>query len=183
MNEISKMTYAKFMDDRIFKLRVAGFEPESVVDGPGVRFTIFLQGCLSNCPECHNPETHSLTGGELIPVNDIYNRIKSDRMIKRVTFSGGEPLLQPDALLTLAELLRNDGYNMWLFTGYTMEDVLKHNCYYRLLEQLDVVVDGGFVVGEKSMDIKYRGSKNQRIINVPETLATGRVTVIPDNEI
>lgn len=170
--------YSQFKYDQQTKLRVAGFEKESVVDGPGLRYTIFVQGCLGNCKGCHNPETHDLTEGVLVDIDDIYNDIREHKIVRGVTFSGGEPMLQPAAITELAKRLKSDGYDLWCYTGYLMEDLVRHpNQYGELFKSLDVIVDGPFIEAEKSMDVLFRGSKNQRLIDVQLTLKLGHVAL------
>lgn len=152
-------------------LRVAGFEKESVVDGPGIRYTIFVQGCLKHCPNCHNPETHDLNGGKLMSIYDIFKDIQEYKIVKGVTFSGGEPILQHQALTNLASVLREAGYNSIIsYSGFIFEDIIRKNMLYPFLQQLDYLIDGPFVERLKSMDCKYRGSSNQRIIDVQASL-------------
>lgn len=151
-------------------LRVAGFEKESVVDGPGVRYTIFVQGCLHNCPGCHNPKTHSLTEGQLINVFDIYEDIKSNPLVRGVTFSGGEPILQYKPLELLASLLKEQNYHLISYTGFTYEELYKNNMLKKFLSSLDWLIDGPFIETCKSLDCKYRGSTNQRIIDIKKSL-------------
>ena len=163
------------------KFRIAGFEEDSIVDGPGLRFVIFFQGCPHQCPGCHNPETWSKKGGRLLNIEEVINRIRQNPMCKAVTFSGGEPLAQAHAVAGLAERLKEEGYNIWCYTGFSWDIIerwLKDSpdtvSIRKLLKNIDVMVDGAFLQEEKSLDLKYRGSRNQRIIDVRCSLTYGR---------
>lgn len=159
-------------------IKLAGLIPESFVDGPGIRFTVFTQGCPHRCEGCHNPETHDFNGGRLADVDKIYSKIVSNPLIKGVTFSGGEPFCQPEPLSYLAAKLKKDGYHIMSYSGFLFEDLIskseKDKHIKKLLENLDIVVDGPFLLAERSLELKFRGSRNQRIINVPESLKCGK---------
>ena len=148
-------------------LRVAGVIEESIVDGPGIRFVLFLQGCRLHCPGCQNPHTWDFEGGTLVPADEVLARIKGNPLVHGVTFSGGEPFEQAEALLPLAEELKSQGYHLMAFTGYTMEQLLQKPECAAFLEKLDLLVDGPFIEAEKSLDLRFRGSRNQRILNIP----------------
>lgn len=154
---------------------ISGFAPNSITDGPGLRFTVFCQGCIHNCPGCHNPETHPFGTGEKYRVEDIYKMIKKDPLVKGVTFSGGEPFCQREAFCRLAQLLKADGYEIAAYTGFVFEDLVKDksDAKYKLLEYLDILVDGPFVLARRSLEAGFRGSLNQRVINVPASLEKG----------
>lgn len=154
-------------------LQVAGVVKESVVDGPGIRYTIFTQGCPFHCKGCHNPQAQKLQGGMSLTLDKLYDEIKENPLITGVTFSGGEPFIQPKSLAVFARILREEGYNVWSYSGYTFEKLVEDENRRELLENIDVLVDGPFVMSKKSFDIDYRGSSNQRIINVPESLEKG----------
>lgn len=154
---------------------ISGFAPNSITDGPGLRFTVFCQGCIHNCPGCHNPETHPFGTGEKYRVEDIYKMIKKDPLVKGVTFSGGEPFCQREAFCRLAQLLKADGYEIAAYTGFVFEDLVKDksDAKYKLLEYLDILVDGPFILARRSLEAGFRGSLNQRVINVPASLEKG----------
>ena len=162
-------------------IRLAGLVPESYVDGPGIRFTVFVQGCPHHCKGCHNPETHDFNGGRLADVDKIFGKIISDPLIKGVTFSGGEPFCQPEPLNYLAGLLKEKGYHVMSYSGYTFEELLKmseeNSCVKYLLEKLDILVDGRFELSQRSLELKFKGSRNQRLIDVPKSLKEGRVVL------
>lgn len=158
---------------------ISGFAPNSITDGPGLRFTVFCQGCIHNCPGCHNPETHPFGTGEKYRVEDIYKMIKKDPLVKGVTFSGGEPFCQREAFCRLAQLLKADGYEIAAYTGFLFEDLIKDktDAKYKLLEYLDILIDGPFILAQRSLDAGFKGSLNQRVINVPASLEKGEVVL------
>ena len=150
-------------------LRVAGVIEESIVDGPGIRFVLFLQGCRLRCPGCQNPQTWDFDGGTLVPSDEVLARIKENPLVHGVTFSGGEPFEQAEALLPLAKELKAQGYHLMAFSGFTLEQLVQKPECRALLEQLDLLVDGPFIEAQKSLDLRFRGSRNQRILNMPAT--------------
>lgn len=159
------------------QIRLAGVEPESIVDGPGYRFAVFTQGCLHGCPGCHNPQTHDVCGGYLADTGEIAARLCDNPLVRGVTLSGGEPMMQAAALCEIARAAHEKGLDVWCYTGYTLEALLEEGREdrLRLLRLVDVLVDGPYIARERSLDIAYRGSKNQRLIDMPRTLREGRV--------
>lgn len=162
------------------KLKISGIIEESIVDGWGIRFTIFSQGCEFNCPNCHNPQTHDINGGYDMDIKDIFNKIISTPIISGVTFSGGEPFLQAKAFSELAETIHNQTkLDIITYTGYTFEqltEISKHNVNFQnLMLQSDFIIDGRFENDKKTFDLKFRGSSNQRIILVKESLKLGKI--------
>ncbi len=155
-------------------IRVAGKIEESIVDGPGLRYVLFTQGCPHHCPGCHNPETHDPSGGCLVPAADIVRDIGKNPITRGVTFSGGEPFLQSEALAPLAAELKGQGYHLMAYTGYLIEELLARPRHGAFLACLDVVVDGPFVLEKRSLELRFRGSSNQRFIDVPASLAARR---------
>lgn len=155
-------------------IRIAGIEYESIVDGPGIRNTIFTQGCDHNCKGCHNPQTHDFNGGYEISAQELYDKLTDNPLVKGITLSGGDPIYQYKNLIPLVQKLKESKYNIWMYTGCYAEDLLGPFTDYDLknsfLPYIDVIVDGPFVEGLKSLNLKYRGSSNQRFINVPESL-------------
>lgn len=151
-------------------LNIAGVVEESIVDGPGLRFVIFVQGCPHNCPGCHNPNTHPFGTGTDISVDELYERIRCNTLIRGVTFSGGEPFCQAKALANLGKRLRAAGYNIFIYSGYTLEKLLEMADLDKdvsdLLSVGNYLVDGPFVEQERDMTLKFRGSKNQVIYDI-----------------
>ena len=155
------------------ELRVAGVIEESIVDGPGIRFVLFLQGCRLHCPGCQNPQTWDFDGGTLVTSDEVLARIKENPLVHGVTFSGGEPFEQAQALLPLAAELKAQGYHLMAFSGYTFEQLREKSECRALLEKLDLLVDGPFLEAQKSLDLRFRGSRNQRILNIPASRENG----------
>lgn len=151
-------------------LRLAGIEEESCVDGPGLRMTIFTQGCPHHCPGCHNPETHALTGGFFRTIKELINIYSENPLLSGITFSGGEPFLQPEALVALARLVHARGGNVMCYTGYVFEELLSAPMSHMpgigaLLEETDILVDGPFILALKNGELLFRGSSNQRLLD------------------
>ena len=153
------------------RLRIAGTIGESIVDGPGIRYVLFTQGCPHGCPGCHNPQTHDFAGGKEVDTDLLLTDILKNPFVKAVTLSGGEPFAQPAALAELASALKEKGYHLMCYTGYTFEQLLQREDARPLLDKLDLLVDGPFVEAQKSIDLRFRGSANQRILDVPASLA------------
>ncbi len=149
---------------------------DSIVDGPGLRCALFCQGCPHACPGCHNPETHPFTGGVQADVEALLQKIHGHPLCRGVTFSGGEPFCQAQALLPLALRLRAEGYELAAYTGYTYEYLLASGseAQKKLLALLDTLVDGPFIEAQKNLTLRFRGSENQRIIDVKKSLQAGR---------
>ncbi len=158
-------------------LRVAGRVGESIVDGPGIRYALFTQGCPRACPGCHNPQTQPLEGGVETTVETILAEIDANPLLDGVTFSGGEPFLQAAALAELAREIKKRDLNLAAYTGYLWEELIAANdsAWNALLAELDVVVDGPFVQALRSWTLKFAGSTNQRFIDVRRSLREGRV--------
>ena len=153
-------------------LDLSGIVSDSIVDGPGIRTTIFSQGCPHRCPGCHNPETWAFGCGTKVPVEDIVDIVRSNPLCRGVTFSGGEPFAQAAAFAKLAVLLKEKGYEVASYSGYTFEALLEGTeDQKRLLESIDILIDGPFLQAQKSLEIAFRGSRNQRILDVPKSLA------------
>lgn len=166
-------------------LRISGIIKESIVDGPGIRLVVFAQGCKHNCPGCHNPQTHSFEGGTVINIDDILKMIDCNPLLDGITLSGGEPFEQAEAFAVLAEKVKEKGLNVMTYTGYTFEEI-KENLssmagWERLLKASDILVDGRFIQEERDLSLKFRGSRNQRVIDVKKTLEKNRVEIIPWN--
>jgi anaerobic ribonucleoside-triphosphate reductase activating protein len=156
-------------------MRIAGLVQDSIVDGPGLRFTVFTQGCPHRCEGCHNPETHDPDGGSESSVEEVVKQMLSNPLTDGVTLSGGEPFAQAGDCAQIAEAAQKAGLNVWAYTGYTFEYLFNLNSYdtNKLLNLIDVLVDGRFILAERSLNIKWRGSKNQRLIDVQKSLEAG----------
>lgn len=151
-------------------MRIAGTIKESVVDGPGIRWTVFTQGCLRNCPGCQNPHTHDPNGGTETTIEQLMNEIPPH--VHGITISGGEPFLQPAECTKLAKEVHLRGMTVWVYTGDTIENIIKENdpLKIELLRNTDVLVDGPFHIEWKTQESRFRGSKNQRLVDVKKTL-------------
>lgn len=159
------------------RLRISGLVNDSIVDGPGLRFTIFVQGCPHHCEGCHNPQTHSFKGGKKVFSSKIIKQISSNPLLYGVTFSGGEPFMQAKKLLNIAKFVKEQGLELACYTGFLFEELYSDKVPYarELLSFLDILIDGKFVLSQKSMDLKFKGSKNQRTIDVQKSLKEGKV--------
>ena len=154
------------------EIRIAGTIEESIVDGPGIRYVVFTQGCPHHCPGCHNPQTHSFEGGTVTDTDDLISKLKANPLLKGITISGGEPFCQPLAAAELAHAAHECGKDVMVYTGYTFEQLLSGNVENAmdLLKDTDVLVDGRFEQEKKSLLLKFKGSSNQRILNCKESL-------------
>lgn len=164
------------------KIRLAAILKESLVNGPGLRRVLFSQGCPHNCKGCFSPHTHSYTDGVLIDMDDIIEDIRKNPLLKGVTFSGGEPLEQADKFAYIAKEVKKMGLNIWCYTGYTFEYILenqyKRKGWSELLKYIDVLVDGKFEEDKKEEGLKFRGSSNQRIIDIKESIESLEVVAL-----
>lgn len=156
-------------------IKASGVIDESIVDGPGVRYVVFTQGCPHHCPGCHNPQTHSFDGGKQLPISRVVHDVASNPMISGVTFSGGEPICQPKVLAHLAKQINALGKNVIIYSGYTFEQLrdMHDDDVNELLGECKYLIDGKFDQNHKSMMSKFRGSLNQRIIDLQTSLAVG----------
>lgn len=161
------------------RISLSGVTGDSIVDGPGLRLTIFTQGCLHHCPGCHNPQTHDPEGGSWADTEDILAAAAENPLLDGITLSGGDPFMQPVPCLALAEGAHKIGLNVWTYTGYTWEALLEENDAEKLalLKETDVLVDGPFLLAERSLELRFCGSRNQRLIDVKKSLAAGEVVL------
>lgn len=161
------------------KIRLAAYlQPDSIVDGEGLRTVVWTQGCPHHCPGCHNASTWYFNDGALIDVEDVITELKKIKNQDGITLSGGDPVCQAEACYEISKAAHSMGLNVWCYTGFTYEQMLLNPKARKLLEQIDVLVDGKFVQEEKSYDIYFRGSRNQRIIDVPKSLETEQVVLV-----
>ena len=160
-------------------IRIAGTVDDSIVDGPGFRYTVFTQGCSHHCPGCHNPETHDFAGGRIVDTQAIVAQMRANPLLDGLTLSGGDPMEQPAPCAELARQAHALGLNVWCYTGYILEQLLQEADPDRmaLLRETDVLVDGPFLLAQRSLELKYCGSRNQRLIDVKKTLAAGISTL------
>lgn len=155
---------------------------DSIVDGEGIRTVIWTQGCKHNCPFCHNPSTHSFSGGMNVDIEDIKKTLAEIKGQTGITFSGGDPMEQAEECAEIAKYAKSINLDIWCYTGYVYEDLLKKGSeIVNFLNYIDVLVDGPFLIKEKSFDVKFRGSKNQRLIDVKKSLKENK-TILYDND-
>lgn len=167
------------------KIRLAAdLQEDSIVDGIGIRTVIWTQGCSHNCPYCHNPKTHDFNGGELVELDDVIEALENLTGQDGVTFSGGDPMFQPKQCSILAKKVKELGMNVWAYTGFTYEELIEkgNKDILDFLSNIDVLIDGKFEIDKKSLDLEFRGSSNQRIIDVPLTLENHEVTLFDINK-
>ena len=163
-------------------LKIAGIVGDSITDGPGIRTAIFVQGCSHNCLGCHNPETHDFAGGSETTVEQLLEIIKRNPLLSGITLTGGDPMFQPAPLAELARQTKALGLEVACYTGFTFEELMAERDpdRMRLLDYTDVLVDGRFVLAERSLDLKFKGSRNQRILDVKKSLASGEAVLMHD---
>jgi anaerobic ribonucleoside-triphosphate reductase activating protein len=165
------------------KIRISGIEPESIVDGKGIRYVIFTQGCPHHCPGCHNPNTHDFHAGKWVDTSDLFQEIIENPLLKGITFSGGEPFCQPEPLAALAKQIHMRNLDITVFTGYTYEQLVAlHDASIdALLNETDVLIDGRFLLEQKDLTLAFKGSRNQRIIDMNRTRQTGQLVFAEEN--
>ena len=162
---------------------IAGVKKHTTVNGPGVRYTVFMQGCEHGCKGCHNPETHDLGGGEEVSVKELIDDILATKYIDGVTLSGGDPLLQAEQCRDIVEALKSNGLDIWLYSGFTFDEVAAGKAgeaAREVLDFIDVMVDGRFIESLKSEEHIWRGSSNQRLIDVRKSLDAGEIISFDD---
>lgn len=163
------------------ELRLAGVVRESIVDGPGLRFVIFCQGCPHDCKGCHNPDTHDFNGGYMCPTERILAAIDQNPLLAGVTFSGGEPMCQAEVFYEIGKEVKARNLNLMCYSGYTYEELCEMGetqpAVKGLLEILDYLVDGRFILEERDLNLRFMGSRNQRFIDMNATRKAGQVVL------
>lgn len=165
------------------EVRVAGMKKHSSVNGPGIRFVVFMQGCPHHCPGCQNPETHDMEGGILTDTEEVLVEISGTKYLDGVTISGGDPMAQPEALYEISRGARDMHLGVWVYTGWTYEQIMAGQAgqsAIRALRYVDVLVDGKYIEARSDANSIWRGSSNQRLIDVQESLRMGRVVSLTD---
>lgn len=162
----------------------ADIQSDSIVDGPGLRAVIWTQGCGHKCKECQNPQTWDFEGGGLVPIDMVLEAIDELESQTGITFSGGDPMYQPEACNEIAKYCKDKGYNIWVYTGFTYEELIKMSkkkpIYNEFLKNIDVLVDGRFEIDKKNLSLLFRGSSNQRLIDMPKTLESGNIVLFDE---
>lgn len=160
------------------KLRLAApLQEDSIVDGPGVRMVLWTQGCPHACKGCHNPHTHDANGGFEIATAELIAQMKQTQLQSGLTLSGGEPFLQSVELLPVVQCAKEMKLNIWAYSGFTYEQLLANETQKELLKKIDVLVDGKFIEAQKDYRLKFKGSRNQRIIDVQKSLVEGQIVL------
>lgn len=164
----------------------ADLQTDSIVDGPGLRAVLWTQGCSHHCKGCQNPQTWDFEGGGLVPIELVKEAISELEYHSGLTFSGGDPMFQPDACLEIAKYAKSLGLDIWVYTGFTFEELLKMSksklVYLDFLKEIDVLVDGKFILDQRDLSMLFRGSRNQRLIDVKKTLESGKITLFNEIE-
>ena len=167
-----------------FPMRIFGLVQDSIVDGPGFRFSCFVQGCPHHCPGCHNPESHDPNGGREMTVEEVAKELLKNPLTDGLTLSGGDPFAQPEDCLSLAKTAHAHDLNVWAYSGWTFEHLRDHGTPEQraLLEEVDVLIDGPFILEQRSLALPWRGSRNQRVVNVRASLEAGEAVIVPDEQ-
>lgn len=160
-------------------IRILDIKYGTSVDGIGLRTSLYCAGCVNRCPGCHNPQSWDEQGGQPIAVEDLLRLIIDADM--NVTFTGGDPMLHPEGFIALAQLIRqHTDKTIWCYTGYRYEDLLRHPGRRALVELCDVLVDGPYIEAERDLTLHFRGSRNQRVIDVRQSLQSHSVCLLLD---
>ncbi|MBQ2746892.1 MAG: anaerobic ribonucleoside-triphosphate reductase activating protein [Firmicutes bacterium] len=175
------------METNATTIRIAGVYRESIVDGPGIRFTVFCQGCSHACPGCHNPETHDFNGGYDCDIDKIVTEILKNPLLDGVTLTGGDPIFQSEGHYVLAKKIKEQApnLNILIYTGFTYEELLERSeediYTKKLLELTDYLIDGRFVMEQRDLTLLFRGSKNQRFIDLNATREKGEIVLFTED--
>ena len=163
-------------------MKIFGLVQDSIVDGPGFRFSCFVQGCPHHCPGCHNPESHDPAGGREMTVEEVAKELLKNPLTDGLTLSGGEPFAQAEDCLRLAKIAHENKLNVWSYSGWPFEYLRDQGTEAQkaLLNEIDVLVDGPFLLEQRTLALPWRGSKNQRVVDVPASLAAGEAVIRPD---
>lgn len=166
------------------RLKISGKVNNSIVDGPGLRFSLFTQGCPHHCPGCHNPQTHPFKGGKSYSLKQFKKDVCESSLLYGVTFSGGDPFSQAKALIPYAKFVKEKGLELACYTGYLFEQLNSDTIPYakELLKYVDILIDGKFVLAQKSLDCRFKGSKNQRTIDVQKSLKENKTILSTDEK-
>ena len=164
----------------------ADLQTDSIVDGPGLRAVLWTQGCNHHCKGCQNPQTWSFEGGGLVPLTEVFKAIDELEYHTGITLSGGDPLYQVQECLEIIKYARKKGLNIWVYTGFTWEELMemskKDKVYMDFLKLVDFLVDGKFILEQRDLSLLFRGSRNQRLIDVPKTLETNNIVLLDESK-
>ena len=175
------------MEQNKNSIRLASdLQSDSIVDGPGLRTVIWTQGCGHHCEGCQNPQTWDFEGGGEVPLEMVYEAIDELEYQTGITFSGGDPMYQPYPCAEIAKYCKDKGYNIWVYTGFTFEELMKMSkkdkIYLEFLKYVDVLVDGRFILKQRNLNLLFKGSSNQRLIDVPKSLKSKKVVLFDEKE-
>ena len=175
------------MEQKNREIRLAAdLQVDSIVDGPGLRAVLWTQGCSHHCPGCQNPQTWDFNGGGLVPIDMVKEARDELEYQDGITVSGGDPMFQPEACNELAEYCKSKGLNIWVYTGFTFEELMeiakKKPIYLEFLNKIDVLVDGRFIESQRDLNLLFRGSANQRLIDIPKTLKKGEIVLFDEEK-
>lgn len=159
-------------------IRIFGIVNDSIVDGPGFRLAVFTQGCPHNCEGCHNPESHAFDGGRIMDTAEIIKTMKENILLDGITLSGGDPFCQPEPCAELARAAHEAGLSVWAYSGWTYEELNAGAETAALLDHVDVLIDGPFILSQRTLDKRFMGSKNQRAIDVRRSREAGHAVEI-----
>ena len=159
-------------------IRIYGLVNDSIVDGPGFRLAIFTQGCPHACEGCHNPESHDFNGGTIMTTDEIIRKMLENPLLDGITLTGGDPFCQIEPCIELARAAHKNGLNVWAYSGWTYDELYAMDDTRALLENVDVLIDGPFILAQRTLEKRFMGSKNQRAIDVPASLSEGRAVVM-----
>ncbi len=182
MQNVQKKETELNMFDSEKEVRIADIIGESIVDGPGYRMTVFTQGCPHHCEGCHNPHTHAFDGGRVVTVGEIIDKFKKNPLLSGITLSGGEPFCQPDPCAEIAKAVHELKKNVIVYSGYTFEQLIeiseKNSGVKDLLMNADILIDGRFELSQRSLELRFKGSKNQRTLDLKQSMQEGRAVEI-----
>lgn len=163
----------------------ADLQTDSIVDGPGLRAVLWTQGCAHKCPGCQNPGTWDFNGGGLVPIKEVKKAIDELEYHTGLTLSGGDPMYQVEECLEIIKYARKKGLNIWVYTGFTWEELMKMSkdkpIYKEFLNYVDILVDGRFILSERDLSLLFRGSRNQRLIDVQKTLKSDEIILFDED--
>ena len=164
----------------------ADLQTDSIVDGPGLRAVLWTQGCAHHCKGCQNPQTWDFDGGGLVPISMVKEAIDELKYHTGITFSGGDPMFQPAACNEIAAYAKKKGLNIWVYTGFTYEELInlakKKPIYKEFISKIDVLVDGKFILAKRNLSLLFRGSENQRLIDIQKTLQSNEIVLVDEEE-
>lgn len=156
-------------------IRMYGLVNDSIVDGPGFRLAVFTQGCPHNCEGCHNPESHDFASGYIMDTAEIIRTMRDNPLLDGITLTGGDPFCQSEACLEIAKAAHSDGLSVWAYSGWTFEELCADPVKLALVRETDIIVDGPFILAQRTLNKKFMGSKNQRAVDVRRSLEEGHV--------